>query len=451
MEITEKRRYVDVTIVGWLFIILGLIDFCIPIYIYSKMESIDLPLYIGANVSLILVTIFLGFVYIISGIGLLRRRFWARYIMVALMIILPSGQLNRVLMFGGQSFQPIVFISTVVIALIVLWVIMRKRFKEQFENPDGRFALKNKYGVIIVLIILLALFTPVMVLSAKIYITLKYDEPFIVAVPKEIKIQPANSSFFTDKYRRVELCDVSFLVPNDFSIRSFHRFKDALINWNIKISHPDIKNGLISLSSESMFDIGGLYKTMYFKSAYDLERAVYTNNYSPFLLALRMLSNLGRKSTIDFIEHPGFRGILLSRPVGNEGCFIYEVSLYDKNAKSSRAIVFMSKDANWNKEHILDMVSLVTFVKNDMSKADGYYKEGVDLLIANNSMDAQFKLANAYYLASENPEYGYMFAKSLVQQKADKNFNSARAILRNVVKIKPDYKEALELLNTIGQ
>jgi hypothetical protein len=44
-----------------------------------------------------------------------------------------------------------------------------------------------------------------------------------------------------------------------------------------------------------------------------------------------------------------------------------------------------------------------------------------------------------------------MFAKSLVQQNADKNFNSARAILRNVVKMKPDYKEASELLNTIGQ
>ena len=441
------------TVVGWLFIVFGLINFYIPVHLYVKMkwESIDLPFYMGLNVLLMLIAIFLGSVYITNGIGLLRRRFWARYIAIALMIILPSGQLNRVFIFGGHSFQPIVFVIIFVIALIMFWVITRKGFKEQFENPDGRFKLKSKHGLIIILIILIALFTPIMVLSVKMYISWKYNEPFVVIAPKEIKIQPASNSLFSDKYKRIELFDVSFLVPNDFSIRSFHRFKDALIGWNIKISHPDIKNGLISLSSESLFDIGGLYKTMYFKSAYDLERAVYTNNYSPFLLVLRMLSNSGGKSTIDFIEHPGFRGILLLHPVGNEGRFIYVVSLYDKNTKSSRAITFISKDANWNKEHILNMVSLVTFVKNDRSKADEYYKEGVGLLAANNSLDAQFKLANAYYLASEKPEYGYMFAKSLVQQNVDENFNSARAILRNVIKMKPDYKEASELLNTIGQ
>jgi len=449
----EKRRSIDVTVVGWLFIIFGLIDFYIPVHLYVKMkwESIDLPFYMGLNVLLMLIAIFLGFVYITNGIGLLRRRFWARYIAIALMIILPLGQLNRVFIFGGQSFQPIVFVIIFVIALIMFWVIARKEFKEQFENPNGRFKLKSKYGLIIILIMLIALFTPVMVLSVKIYITLKYNEPFIVAAPKEIKIQPANSALFSDKYKRVELFDVSFLVPNDFTIKNFHRFNGDPVNWNVRISHPDIKNGLISLSGGSVFNASNLYKTMSFESAYELERAVYTNNYSPFLLVLRMISNLGEKSTVDLIDHPAFRGILMSPSGGKGSRFNYEVSLYDKSTQSSKVIMFASKNAIWNKDDILNMISFVVFTKNDKSKAEGYYKSGVDLLAANNSLDAQFKLANAYHLASEKPEYGYMFAKSLVQQNADKDFNSARAILRNVIKIKPDYKEASELLNTIGQ
>lgn len=448
---TRKNRSIDVTIVGLLFIIAGLFVLPVPIYLYTKIAPIDFPFYVKANILLILVTTFTIFVHIISGVGLLKVRFWARYIAIALLITLPLGQLNTVLMFGSQSFSLVVFINTIIIASIVLWIITRRKFKEQFENADVRFKLKSKHGVIIILIILIAaLLVPIMVFSIKIYVSLKFNEPFIISAPKEIKILPANSALFSDKYKRVELFDISFLVPNDFVIRTFHKSSDDSTGWNVMTVDPNIKNGFISLQSKSLLDRTGLYKSMHFENAYDFEKAIYTNNYSPFLMGVRIMLNgiSNNNFSIELIDHPAFRGFLKSRARQNADSFIYEISFYSKSTLSSKSMMFMSKDTNWNKENILDIISLVTFTGDDTSKASRYYKEGVDLLAANSSSDAQFKLANAYYLAPDNPEYGYMFAKLLFQQNTEISF-SARAILEDVLKIKPDYKEARELLNTI--
>lgn len=58
----------------------------------------------------------------------------------------------------------------------------------------------------------------------------------------------------------------------------------------------------------------------------------------------------------------------------------------------------------------------MNLLKNqNVRTANEYYKEGLRLLNSNNSTGAQFRLANAYYLSSENPGYGYTFAKALLK------------------------------------
>lgn len=455
---TEKNRSVDVTILGGLFVLLGLLTLFTlvesSIRLYPLYNKIILTLGLLPYVKVIILSfcplaIFMIFLYVISGIGLLKIRFWARYIAIALMITLPLGQLNTVLLLGNQKFSFTVFIITIITALLVLWIITRRKFKRQFENDDIRFRLKSKYGIIIILIILISLLIPIIVFSIKIHICLKYDEPFFISTPQEIKIMPADNTLFSDKYKRIELFGVSFLVPNNFVIGTFLKPRNNSIECIVILTGPHIENGSISLNSKSLFATREVYKSMGFANAYDFEKAVYTSNYSLFPISFRLfLRDLNNYSTIELIDHPLFRGFLTSFAIRDTDCLTYEIYFYSKNTQSSESMSFRSAKKSWKKENILNIISSVTFTENSKAEENRYYKEGVDLLTSNSS-DAQFKFANAYYLSPENPEYGYMLAKSLFQQNGRISFHSAERIVEEVLTIKPDYKEANELLDAI--
>lgn len=103
---------------------------------------------------------------------------------------------------------------------------------------------------------------------------------------------------------------------------------------------------------------------------------------------------------------------------------------------------------------ILNFVSSVIFLEEKKISAEEYYKQGLQALELEHGdiISAQLKFANAWHLSSyKNPEYGYLLAKSILSVKTENErfISGARRILEEVLRSKPDYAEAKDLLQQL--
>lgn len=105
------------------------------------------------------------------------------------------------------------------------------------------------------------------------------------------------------------------------------------------------------------------------------------------------------------------------------------------------------KGKDFSPDEMLTRMSLIGISK--VRDAEEYYQKGIRLLAEGDSVNAQFAFANAYYYMPRKAEYGYMLAKTLnINDKF--SLNAARKILEEVIQLKPDYIEAKELLESLG-
>ena len=99
---------------------------------------------------------------------------------------------------------------------------------------------------------------------------------------------------------------------------------------------------------------------------------------------------------------------------------------------------------------ILTILSSIEFVKpEDSSRSENHYENGLTFYQQGDILQTQVEFANAYFLSPENPDYIFMFAKSLLL-KDPKNYDHVKNLLNEVLKLKPDHKEAQKLLREIG-
>lgn len=458
--INNKKRSIGVTIFGLIFILgvlLILVSSLIFIGLCFKFKSIPSSgvmesfsywkylMFFAAPWGVIS-----SLIYIICGIGLLKLKYWARYIIMVLIIIFPIASLNKALIFGNQNLNVIGLLLQIVIVFYILWFFMKGKVKKQFEVKKGvKFILKTRYAAIS--IIVLTLLTPAILLIFKVYTSLKYKEPFFVAKPQVIRLQKPEDETLLEKYRRIELFGTSFLIPNDFVIINFSKPSDNFSEWIIFIASPgDSKKRLISLSSKIIYETTPeIYKIMGFKNAYNFEQAILTNNWSPIFITLRNITRLkGDVFKIEQINSSKLKGFIKSTYDERQNRCIHEISFYSKDTLSSRGMMIMFNQKYLDRKDILNIISSFTLLEEKERDSDKCYKEGLEFLNSNDFINAQFKFANAYYLSPENPEYGYMLARTLFKN-GRKSFYSIKRILEDVLKLGPDYKDARELLKTV--
>ncbi len=465
-----RKRSIGVTIFGWVFLVSGLV---LPVYLYWRLHKIlswSFLSAIGLSFEkycpyarffmpfLFLVGMFYCLIYIICGIGILRLKCWARYVIIVQLVSVIMGPFNTALLFGKQKLNLNVFLGVIMFSL-VLWFFMRGSIKKQFETEGTRFSLKSKYGVLIYVIIFLTLLTPVSALIFKVYFTSKWREPLFtvgpeVVAPEIIRLQEVEVSSVSEKHRKVELFNTSLLIPRDFVIISFD--KDEWLGLMGNVNHSGNSKGVIALwlNEKSIFGIGaGIGEAMGFQSVHDFERAFHTNNWSPVFMLLRKVGRLrGKLHKLEEIDSPETRGFV--KCIRSENSEFYQCSFHGKEGQGSRELNIMCGGvANSNRGEVLRIVSSLKFLNQQEVEADKYYREGSQFLESGDAIEAQFKFANAYYLCPDNPEHGYVLAKMLFNngRKDDikSSYRSANRILEDVLELEPDYKDAKELLETI--
>ncbi len=389
---------------------------------------------------------------IIVGYGLLRRRFWARYGVIAAMLTFPVQILTQFLWWGAQSLKDYAITIQFLFVILTLLYFSRRLVKDLFGEPRS-FRFISWHGLLAVLIILISFSWIFFALYWKVHAAWKFGYPFFTNRPQVVTLEKPKSSEALEKYRKIELLNVSLLVPKEFGIRRLNKIGSRNQKWLVSLQNQgantkayiNFKNDFIY---DDLFMDEAFWKILGSGPKFDLEKYVLTNNWNPRLVVMRsLISPKGEAIEIKEIHWIGLKGFLKGWQKGD--AFFREFSLYNTEDTQNIAGIITSIKGYLDEHDVITILSSIEFLKpEDSSKSEDHYQNGLKLYKKGDVLQTQVEFANAYFLSPENPDYIFMFAKSLLLRDP-KNYDYVKNLLNGVLKLKPDHKDARKLLKEI--
>ena len=388
----------------------------------------------------------------IVGYGLLRRRFWARYGVIAVMLTLPVQILTQFLWWGAQSLKDYAVVIPFLFVILTLLYFSRRPVKALFgETRSFRFV--SWHGLLAVLIILISFSWIIFALYWKVHAAWRFGYPFFINRPPIVTLEKPKSSEVLEKYRKIELLNVSLLVPREFAIRRLNRIEGKNQKWLVSFQNQGVHTkAYINFRNDFIYD--DLFTDETFRkmlgssSKFNFEKYILTNNWNPRLVVIRSLINpKGEAFETKEIHRNNLKGFLKGWQKGD--AFFREFSLYNREDTQSIAGIITSIEGYLDENDVLTILSSIEFLKpEDSSKSEDHYQNGLKLYKKREVLQAQVEFANAYFLSPRNPDYIFMFAKSLLLNDP-KNYDHVKNLLNNVLKLKPDHKDARKLLKEV--
>jgi hypothetical protein len=389
---------------------------------------------------------------VIVGYGLLRRRFWARVGAIAVMLTFPVHILTQFLWWGAHSLKDVTLAVQFLFVILTLLYLFRRPVMALFDQTRT-FKFISWHGLFALLIILISFSWIMFSLYWKVHAAWKFGYPFFIDRPQVMTLEKTEKPEVPEKYRKVELLNVSLLMPKEFSIGRLNRIERKNQKWAVSLQNQGVNTkGFILLKNEFPYDelleetIG---KMLGSRSKFNLEKYILTNNWNPGLAGIRLLINpKGAPFETKEIHRNGLRGFLKEWQTGD--ALFREFSMYPKEGPQRIGGTIMSVRGYLDQSDILTILSSIEFLApEDSSRSKIHYENGLKFYKEGDVLQAQVEFANAYMLSSENPDYTFMFAKSLLL-KDPKNYDYVKNLLDRVLKLKPNHKDAQRLLKEIG-
>ena len=389
---------------------------------------------------------------IIVGYGLLRRRFWARVGAIAVMLTFPVHILTQFLWWGAHSLKDVALVVQFLFVILTLLHLSRRPVKALFDETR-RFRFISWHGLLAILIILISFSWIMFSLYWKVHAAWKFGYPFFIDRPQVMTLEKTERPEVLEKYRKVELLNVSLLMPKAFSIGRLNRIEKNNQKWVVSLQNQGVNTkGFILLRNafpyEELLDetIGKMLRS---SSKFNLEKYVLTNNWNPGLAVIRSLVNpKGAPFETKEIRRKGLRGFLKEWQTGD--ALFREFSMYPKEGHQRFGGTIMSVRGYLDQNDILTILSSIEFLKpEDSSRSEIHYDNGLKFYKQGDVLQAQVEFANAYFLSPENPDPIFMFAKSLLLNDP-RDYDHVKNLLDRVLKLKPDHKDAQRLLKEIG-
>ena len=386
---------------------------------------------------------------IIVGYGLLRRRFWARYGVIATMLTFPVILFTQYLYLGIFSlFQYGIYIQFFFVVLTLLFFTW-KRVKVLF-GEFSPFKLISWHGLLVFIIILFSFYS----IFFSIFIKIKYNLPLslYVAKPRVIILKKSNLSETPDKFLKVNILNTSLLIPQEFVIRNLHKTPGKDREWRVVFQNKGKEiRGIINLTNELPYgDEEKFRKLVGYRSKFDLEKYMLTNNWNPsvaFIRSRQQKSKIG--DLIDFTEihMDGYRGFWERRQT--DILFSGGFSLYEREGEQFICGGYLLLKKYFDENNISTILPSIEFIKpEDPGRSETHYGNGLKHYSRRDILQAQIEFANAHILSHENPDCIVMFAKSLLLTETE-NYNYVKDLLNQVLKLKPEHKDAKKLLKQI--
>ena len=389
---------------------------------------------------------------IIVGYGLLRRRFWARYGAITVMLTFPIHILTQFLWWGAQSLNNYAIVVQGLFVILTLLYLSRRPVKGVFGQTRS-FRFISWHGLLAIMIVLISFSWIIFSLYWKVHAAWKFGYPFFIDRPQVITLEKPKSSEVLVKYRKVDLLNISLLMPKEFSIERLTRTERKNQKWAVRLQNQGVNTkGFIIFGNDFPYD--ELLDERFAKmlgpgTKFNLEEYILTNNWNPGLVVIRsLISPKGERFETKEIHRNDLRGFLKAWQRGD--AFFKEFSIYDREDTQRISGTIMSVKGYLDEIDVLTILSSIEFLKpEDSGQANNHYEKGLSSYKRGNILQTQVEFANAYFLSPENPDYIFMFAKSLLI-KEPINYDHVKTLLNKVLKLKPDHKDAQKLLKEIG-
>ena len=221
--------------------------------------------------------------------------------------------------------------------ILTLLYFSRRPVKALFgETRSFRFI--SWHGLLAVLIILISFSWIIFSLYWKVHAAWKFGHPFFMDRPQVMTLEKTERPEVLEKYRKVELLNVSLLLPKEFSIGRLNRIERKNQKWAVSLQNQGVNTkGFILLKNEFPYDelldetIG---KMLGSDSKFDLEKYILTNNWNPGLAVIRsLISPKGAPFKTKEIHRNDLRGFLKEWQTGD--AFFREFSMYPTGGYST--------------------------------------------------------------------------------------------------------------------
>jgi hypothetical protein len=454
METTSNKKPIFVlrvyAILILLYAVFDILTVILPKFQIVKIEwNIDVIQYFFGFTGIALYT---TPVNILVGYGLLRRRFWARVGVIAVMLTFPVQILTQFLWWGAHSLKDVGLVVQFLFVILTLLYFSRRNIQAVFDETRF-FRFISWHGLLAVVIILISFTWILLSLYWKVHAAWKFGHPFFIDQPQVVTLERPERPEVLEKYRKVELLDVALLLPREFSIARLNRIEKQNQTWVVSFQNRGMNTkGFIVLRNDFPYDelLGqGLGKMLGSSSKFNLEKYILTNNWNPGLAAIRsLIGPQGAKPETKEIHRNDLRGFLKEWQTGD--AFFREFSIYSNEGDRRIGGAITSVQRYLDEKDILTILSSIEFLRpEDSSRSAIHYDQGLKLYKQGDVLPAQVEFANAYFLSPENPNFLFMFATSLLLNDP-KDYDHVKSLLDRVLKLKPDHKDAQKLLKEIG-
>lgn len=454
METTSNKKVIFVlrvySILILLYAVIDILTVILPKFqIVTIKWNIDLLRYFFDVTGIALYTTPIN---ILVGYGLLRRRFWARYGAIAVMLTFPVHILTQFLWWGAYSLKDASLLVQFLLVILTLFCLSRRPVKALFDETRT-FRFISWHGLLAVVIILISFSWIIFSLYWKVHATWKFGHPFFINKPQVMTLEKTERPEVLEKYRKVELLDASIWVPRDFSIVRLNRIGEKSQKWVVSLQNQGgHTKGFVALRNDFPYDElldQGIGKMLGSSSKFHLEKYVLTNNWNPGLAVVRsLISPKAAQFETKEIHRNDLRGFLKEWQTGD--AFFREFSMYPGEGDQRIGGTIMSVRGYLDENDILTILASIEFLRpGDSSRYEIHYAKGLTSYKQGDILQAQVEFANAYLLSRENPDALFMFSKSLLLNDA-KDYDHVKNLLDRVLKLKPDHKDAQKLLKQIG-
>jgi tetratricopeptide (TPR) repeat protein len=400
-------------------------------------------------------SLYLTPINMIVGYGLLRKRYWARYGVIAAMLTFPVSIFIQYLYTGYHGFHLHDISVQLFFVVITLLYFSKKKVRALFGEPRS-FRLTSWHGVLVIVIVLFSFWWIIFSLYWKVHAARKFGYPFFTDKPQITALEKPYNPERLPNYREVRLLNTSVLIPKEFSIRRLIRTERKSAKWAVSLQNQGMNTkGFIAFGNSPPYDeffpqeqitelLGNISK-------FETEKYILTNDWNPGLVVIRSLMKPkgGEGFNIKEFHMNGLKGFLKGWQRGDAS--FREFSVYNREDTQCVSGTMMSVKGYLDETDVLTILSSIEFLKPEgSSQSEGHYQNGLRFYKKGDILQSQVEFANAYVLSPENPDYIFMFAKSLfLKDQKFLDYTHIKELLNKALKLKPDHKEARKLLKEV--
>lgn len=359
MDILSKIKQIKaIDVYGGILIFIGILDLIWAAMTFEIFNTMDIPEFgyfvkwfpvVMLAFSLSLITFPMN---IITGIGLLKRKTWARNGVIAAMLTLPFSLLCELLWWERLRLNVIIIFIIITLTVITLLFFNSPNIRKEFQDSASSRKLIN-YAIIISIVMLS--FSPLLI-SMKIDYFNKNIPPPISISNLELKSEGGAEDLVN-----IKLQNVTMSIPNDMKIIRTVPVESA---QGIKSMKLQGKGVMMLVENSTLGDMLKDRLPIVSNDGYNVERFINTNKWNPFAMLIRSISRPQSEKfemyAINTSDKKGFLTILADKKR-----YFFLFSLYTKSAGSkhdSFAGFFIFDDVTRGKRLMPAILSSIVFL-----------------------------------------------------------------------------------------